>query len=297
MSAQEHFQTGRLTEAVQAALTTVKKQPNDLNARFFLAELFCFQGDWERADRQLDTVVKQPANATMRAQLFRHLIRAEIAREQVLSEGRPPELVVPLPLAAQLQLELCAAIRLKQSDDYRNLCDRALAAQTLVRGNCNGTDFEGLQDLDERFSSTLEVMTASGKYYWVPWSSVRSLAFTPAERPMDLIWRKAQVDVDGGPRGEVYVPVRYPFPNSETWDDAQRLGRATDWAGDETTVTTGVGQRMLLVGEEAVAIMELKLLTNSELPAAAEPSGVQKISIRGEASSRGGAGSHSESDL
>lgn len=269
MTAQEHFQAGRLAEAVQAAVATVKSNPNDLNSRFFFAELLCFQGEWERADRQLDTVVKQPANATLRAHLFRHLIRAEIVREQVLGEGRPPELVVALPESAQLQLELCAAFRLGQVADLPELSERIQSSQQVIKGKCNGNAFQELQDLDARFSGTLEVMTASGKYYWVPWSAVRALAFSPAERPMDLIWRKAQLDVNDGPVGEVYVPVRYPFPKSEIWNDSHRLGRATDWVGDESTITTGIGQKMFLVGEDAISIMEIQQLTNSELPARA----------------------------
>ena len=54
--ATKHFQAGRLSEAVTAALAEVKARPGDTARRLFLAELLCFAGELERADRQLDVV-------------------------------------------------------------------------------------------------------------------------------------------------------------------------------------------------------------------------------------------------
>ncbi len=154
MNATSQFQAGQLNDALATQLAEVKKDATNLNARFFLAELCCFVGDWERADRQLDVIVKHPDNATMRAQLLRQLIRTEVLREQVVREGRSPELVVALPRDAELQLELCAAIRAGQTEDYAGLIESAIAAQAAVTGTCNGEPFEGIQDLDDRYRGT-----------------------------------------------------------------------------------------------------------------------------------------------
>ena len=258
MNPKELYAAGKLDDAIQAALSAVKANPGDKNMRFFLAELLCFGGDWERADRQLDSVVQQTTDANLLALLFRQLIRAEVIRDQVFAEGRAPELVVALPRDAELQLELCAALRLNHSTDVPQLVSTAEEARAVVSGECNGQAFSGIRDLDDRIAGVLEVLTANGKYFWVPWVSVKTLEFEPPQRPMDLLWRKASIDVEGGPEGEVYVPTRYPGPQSAGWDEQLRLGRSTAWQGDEQSAMSGLGLRMLLVGEEALSIMELK---------------------------------------
>ncbi len=212
MNAEELFKTGRLAEATNEQLSVVKRNATDLDARFFLAELLCFQGDWERADKQLDVIVQHPQNLTLRAQLLRQLIRAETWREQVINDGRPPEVVVVLPPPVQEQLKLCLAMRSQQAGEYADIIDAMAQSQAPASGECNGKAFSNIEDLDDRFRGTIEVMTANGKYFWVPWQAVNKLQFTPPERPMDLIWRRALIDVEGGPKGESFVPVRYPLP-------------------------------------------------------------------------------------
>lgn len=261
MNPKDLYSAGKLDDAIQAALTAVKANPGDKNMRFFLAELLCFGGEWERADRQLDSVVQQSTDANLLALLFRQLIRAEIIRDQVFSEGRAPELVVALPRDAELQLELCAALRLKHGADVPKLVSAAEEARGAPSGECNGQAFTGIRDLDDRIAGVLEVLTANGKYFWVPWASVKTLELEKPQRPMDLLWRKASIDVAEGPEGEVYIPTRYPGAASPDWDAQLRLGRSTAWRGDEDTAVTGMGLRMLLAGEEALSIMELTSLS------------------------------------
>jgi type VI secretion system protein ImpE len=132
-----------------------------------------------------------------------------------------------------------------------------------VAGVADQQTFDDIRDLDDRLAGVLEVITTTGKYYWVPWRSVKVLEFHPAERPVDLIWRKASIEVENGPEGDVFIPVRYPNPSSENWDEQLRLGRATTWLGDEGEAVVGIGQRMLLIGEEAKAILDVSKITIS----------------------------------
>ena len=64
-------------KAVTAALEDVRKHPADAAKRTFLAELLCFTGDLERADKQLDVIASPEKPELMGALLFRQLIRAE----------------------------------------------------------------------------------------------------------------------------------------------------------------------------------------------------------------------------
>lgn len=249
------YSSGRLADAATAAISVVKGKPADVGARLFLAELLCFQGDWERAEKQLDAAAKQSQDDGFLALLIRQLIRGEILREQVFSEGRSPQLVGELPMDAKLQLEICTELRLHQN--AAELVEKAQEAREPIAGHCNDQPFDDIRDLDDRMAGILEVITATGKYYWVPSKSVKTLEFAKPERPVDLIWRKASIDVENGPEGEVFIPVRYPCPNAEGWDDQLRLGRATSWAGETTGAVIGLGQKMFLLGEEAKSMLEI----------------------------------------
>jgi type VI secretion system protein ImpE len=88
---------------------------------------------------------------------------------------------------------------------------------------------------------------------WVPLERVRSLAFEAPQRPRDLLWRRAAIEMKDGQEGIVYLPVIYPF-QAPDMPDALRLGRATDWPEAGAGPVRGVGQRVLLAGEEALPI-------------------------------------------
>jgi type VI secretion system protein ImpE len=66
--------------------------------------------------------------------------------------------------------------------------------------------------------------------------------------------------VEGGPDGDVYLPVMYAGSHEQA-DDRLRLGLATEWTDGETGPVRGIGQRELLVGENVLPILQIKNLT------------------------------------
>jgi type VI secretion system protein ImpE len=265
MSAQELFTAGKLPEAIAAALENVRNKPTDVNARFFLAELLCFDGAWERADKQLDTMMQQSSEPNMFAILFRQLVRGEVAREQIFRDGRAPELMVELPEYAKSQIRICLEFRAGDMAAAKSLADQAEAARPQFQGLVNGKAFSGgVRDLDDRLGGVAEVITAHGKCYWVPWENVKSIEFSKPERPLDLLWRKARVEITGGPSGEVYMPVRYPMLDANSCSPEVKLSRGTEWVGEEDEAVAGIGQRMLLVGEDPVSLLEIESLTRDD---------------------------------
>ncbi len=96
MNSSDLYRSGKLHAAIEAAIGEVKQKPSDVPSRFFLAELLCFAGDLDRADKQLEVLSKQDTQSAMMVSLFRQLIRGEIARQQVFQEGRAPEIATPL---------------------------------------------------------------------------------------------------------------------------------------------------------------------------------------------------------
>jgi type VI secretion system protein ImpE len=107
-------------------------------------------------------------------------------------------------------------------------------------------------------AGSFEVLTSTGKYFWIPTERVISAAFHAPTRQRDLIWRRVTMSVADGPEGDVYMPAIYVA--DEPLTDAQRLGRETDWREAEGGLVRGVGQRVFLAGEEAVDVMTVHTL-------------------------------------
>jgi type VI secretion system protein ImpE len=258
MDSKSLFDEGKLSEAFAAQLDYVKRNPTDLAERIFLAELACFLGDWERADKQLHAAETQAVDPLPLVSLLRNLVRGEIRREQFFDEVRAPDLLQPLNGHAEAQMKLAIQLR---DPSGENIAARIQESQDLhqtVKWLCDGQEVSGLLDLDDRFHGVAELITATGKYFWIPWNDIRKLEFEKPTRPRDLIWRKADIATDQGIQGKVYFPVRYPNPKG--WKQDQQLGRQTDWEVLVSNLTSGVGQRLLLLGEQDRGILEINKL-------------------------------------
>ena len=85
MQAKELFQEGKLSEAIEALVGEVKANPNDGARRTFLFELSCLVGDWERAERQLDVIGHQSAEAELGVMVYRANMKAEQERRRVFA--------------------------------------------------------------------------------------------------------------------------------------------------------------------------------------------------------------------
>ncbi|MHC4398298.1 MAG: type VI secretion system accessory protein TagJ [Planctomycetota bacterium] len=260
MSAKEHYQAGRLDDAVAAAAEEVKRHPTDVDRRGFLAELLCFTGELERADKHLDAMGHQNPEAIPGISMFRQLIRAEQARQQFFDEGRMPEFLDKPDERLRLHLE--ASIRIREGNDGEaaEFLGQAEQKRPKVSGTAGDEPFDDLRDLDDLTASYFEVLTSTGKYYWIPMERVETMECHAPVRPRDLLWRRVHMVVCGGPDGEVFLPALYAGSHTES-DDQMRLGRATDWSGGDGTPARGRGQRTFLLGDQDHGILTLGNLT------------------------------------
>ncbi len=257
MNAAELYRSGQVAEAIAAATEEVKRHPGETGPRGLLAELLCFAGEFERADKQLDTLGQQDIASALGISLFRQLLRAEQARQQFHAEGRMPELLDAAPPRVKLHLEASLRIREGQPAEAAALLDRAEEQRPEFPGVSGGRPFSDIRDIDDLTSSFFEVLTTTGKYYWIPMERVELIEFRAPLRPRDLVWRRAHMVVRGGPDGEVFLPALYAGSHADP-DDRIRLGRLTNWQGGENAPIRGMGQRMFALGEEDVGILELK---------------------------------------
>jgi type VI secretion system protein ImpE len=252
MNARDLYCAGKLEEAIEAANGEVRQNPADADARAFLADLLSLIGNFERADVQLDALAKILPGAGAAVALGRQLVRAEQWRQQCFQEGRVPELLGAPEERLQLHLRALAELRAGDPAAAAELLERAEALRRPLRGRGSAGAFEDFRDADDLVGGFFEVLTSTGKYYWVPMERVARLELRPLERPRDVLWRRAAMEVRSGPEGDVYLPAIYaPLPQ----ELAARLGRTTEWS--ESAPVRGVGARCFLVGEELRTLHEL----------------------------------------
>jgi type VI secretion system protein ImpE len=258
MNAADLLRAGRLTDAIAAAQAAVRKAPLDLAGRILLAELLVFSGNLERADVLLDAASTIDPSATMVVAEFRQLIRADMARRQLFRDGRVPELLSDATEAQTLQLAALVSTRAGDLATATRQSAAAEEARPRVPGRHGDVAFDDFRDADDLLAGNFEVLTTTGKYFWIPSERVVSAEFHPPKRPRDLIYRRVSMTVADGPDGDVYLPAIYSAGDDST--ELQRLGRETDWQQAEGGPVRGVGQRVFLIGEDDSAIMELGAL-------------------------------------
>lgn len=257
----ELYQAGQLDEAIEQALSVVKTHPSDTTARVQLVDLCAIAGQWERADRQLDTIQNQDPAAAVGVALIRQLIRAELARHECFQQGRLPELIGEPAEHIRLHLRAIASLRAGDAAEAVQLLAEAAEKTPPCQATVNGQAAPDLRDLDDLTAAILEVHTSTGKYYWIDWRQVAQLEVHPPKRPRDLLWRQATLTVIDGPEGEVYLPAIYPATYADGTDASLRLGRSTDWMEGEAGLCRGTGQKMLLVAGEALPLMQLETVS------------------------------------
>jgi type VI secretion system protein ImpE len=253
------FRAGRLAEAVAAANAAVRKAPAELAPRVLLAELLLFAGNPERADVVLDAGSAVDPQAAIVIAEFRQLLRADLARRQQRHDGRVPEFLGEPTAALAAILKAYVALRAGDPAEATALAGHAEALRPRVSGTVDGVRFDDFRDADDLHAGYFEVLTTTGKYFWIPTERAETIQFEAPKRARDLYWRRVTMSVRDGPDGVVYLPVIYGqvSDGKDSPGDELRLGRATDWIDDQVGPVRGVGQRVFLAGEELVSIMDV----------------------------------------
>ena len=137
MNAAEHFEAGRLQEAIAAqkrgrSATTGRSEPARLPGRVAL-----FRGRPDCADRQLDAIVQLNPQLAVGISLFRQLVRAEQARDQFYSAGRLPEFLDGPTAVLRLHLEASIWLREGKPAEAVRLLAEAEEQRVKVAGVCH----------------------------------------------------------------------------------------------------------------------------------------------------------------
>lgn len=255
MTARELLEAGRLTEALNALNESVRTRPTDATLRIFLFELLCLQGALDRAARQLEVLTAQARDPAFElgVRLYRQLLDSERVRQQVFHHGMAAAFLAP---PSPSVLRYAALVRsLPAVEDTGQMLAEAEEASPAIGGRFRERSFSHFRDADDRLAPVLEVHR-DGKYYWLPLHHVKTLSVPSPQTLRELIWVRARVELHDGSGGEVFVPVRYVDSHTHA-NELVRLGRMTEWEALSGALVVGMGQRVFLVDDEEVPLLEL----------------------------------------
>lgn len=233
-TARKLFDEGKLSQAIEALGAELRNNPSDAQRRTFLFELLCFAGLWDRADKQLEVLAgadlgaapKHSKDRRLGALLYRAAIAAERTRQEMFQTKIPDHDGKP------------------------------------AGGTFNGRAVQSIADADPRIGPRLEVL-AGETYMWVPFEHIASVEMEPPKRLRDLLWAPATIhtgaDFNGADLGEVLLPVISPFSSAHA-DENVRLGRMTVWEPNGDGLEIPFGQKMLLVDDEEIPLLDLRKL-------------------------------------
>jgi type VI secretion system protein ImpE len=276
MTAKELFQAGKLQEAIDALVQEVKTNPTDTARRTFLFELSCFAGDWERAERQLDVIGHQSAQAELGVMIFRANIKAEQERRRLFVEGVQPHFLNEPPAYVDLYIAAINQMRQGQAADARATLDKAEEERPAMFGRSGDKEFEDFRDYDDFVAPVLE-MIVKDRYVWLPFEQIKRMEISPPKQLRDLLWASARVESLDGTIGEVYVPALYAG-SSDYADDAVKLGRMTDWNQVGEEIYRAVGLRLFVTDGKESSVFEagaVEFHPASQESSTAQPEAIQ----------------------
>ncbi len=266
MDARNLIMAGKLAEARKQLTEEVKAAPADPGKRTLLFQVLSFCGEWDRAERHLDVIVSQEAKSETGVQVYKNILHAEKERFEVAKRlGRPSVLPKTPPY---FELYFDALKRLSQGDieGAASAFDQISAARPAISGTINGKSFEGFEDTDASLSLFLEGIVHD-RYVWIPMEAIRELIISEPKTLFDLLWIPAHVTTQEGLSIGCYLNVLYPGSSAHE-DDRVKLGRMTDWIPLAGPFFKGVGQHVFQIGEEEMAILEIREVSFKNLVAA-----------------------------
>lgn len=249
---------GDLDSALSRAKGAVRDQPGDPEARARLFQMFCLNGEWDRAEAQLDALLTSSSVQSPIWKQFQILMKLERQRREAHETAAAPAIVGE---PQDWMAAFAKSFELHQSGDVAAgaaLRETALADAPAAAGQCDGVEFEWLMDGDGRYGPMLEAfLPTEGDYCWVPFSSLTSLRIEKPSQLNHFVWAPAHFTWSDGRVLHGFVPTRY-FGSEASDDPAHALARGTDWVDAGSEVFTGRGQRVLLSADNDFPLLEIR---------------------------------------
>jgi len=261
MTAETLLHAGDPHAAQEALQGQVKKQPADPKLRVFLFQLMAINGQWKRAQAQLEITGQLDSEAEPMVQAYRDVLNCELHREAVF-KGKSKPLIFGEPEEwVALLVEAQQAFSRGEADLFSKLNEQAFEKADTRSGKINGDNFDWLADADQRFGPVFEFMF-NGQYYWVPMSRVSKLHTDKPTDLRDLIWLPAEVTWTNGGKIMVMIPARYPCIEGVSGNGL--LARRTDWVTRTDDLVEGTGQRVFATDQDDYSLLQVRSIEFDE---------------------------------
>lgn len=245
--------------AINAAINHVKGKPTDMTARTFLFELLALAGEYDRADKQLDVLGQQDANALIGAQIYRQCTDGERKRQKVFTADAVPEFITARPAYVQYLLDAIRELRNGNADAAREKLEQSEEERPAIAGKLNGEKgFADFRDYNDLTASVLEIFL-KGEYIWLPLEFIKKIEIPSRKNLRDIYWTQATVEMKDGTNGEIHLLGLYAntFKHS---DNEIRTGKATDWIEAGGDIYAGAGTRLFWYDGEAKPLVEIETI-------------------------------------
>lgn len=249
---------GDLDAALSQAKGAVRDDPGEPENRARLFQLFCFNGEWDRAEAQLDALMTSSAVQAPIWKQFQMLMKLDRQRRDCHENAAAPAIVGD---PEDWMAGFAKAFELHQAGDIAGGAEmraEALSDASAVAGNIDNVEFAWLMDGDARYGPMLEAfLPTEGDYCWVPFSALTSLRIEKPSQINHFIWAPAHFTWNDGRVLHGFVPSRYA--GSETSKNASHaLARGTDWVDAGSDTFTGLGQRVLMSSDDDFPLLDIR---------------------------------------
>jgi len=261
---------GRLDEALAQLQSEVRRSPADPRQRTFLFQMLSVLGQWDRAANQLEVVGELDAKALPMVQMYRTALTCEVLRAAVFAGDKTP-LVFGDP--EDWLAPLFESVRLAAKGNHEQaekLRAEALDQAPTTSGRIDDQPFEWIADADSRLGPVCEAII-NGKYYWVPFHRLHTIALEPPADLRDFVWMPARLTFANGGETVGLIPSRYPG-SERSPDGLVRLARKTEWTQAGESTYLGLGQRMFATDHGEYSLLDVRRI---DLGAAAEGAAAQ----------------------
>lgn len=249
---------GDLKGAIEEAIKLVKTHPTNVAARTFLFELSCFSGDWDRAEKQLDAIGHQDANAMIGSLIYRQNFKCERDRMNLFANNTQPETIMGFPPYVKELLKAIDLVRTGELASARQILDQVDEDRPAFSVTVNGEGFADLRDYNDLTMCVFEAFVKD-TYVWLPFEQITSVEFLERKSLRDVYWPQAKVEMTNGTSGEMFIPSLY----ANSWkheDDQVRLGRTVDWRDLGNDLFVGEGTRLYWMSGRDKPILDIKTI-------------------------------------
>jgi type VI secretion system protein ImpE len=254
LNVDELIETGKLAQAERIQKEACRANPDDPAGWLRMAEIHCYQRNFEKVDKLLRTRLTGSAEAeTLRAILD---CESQYAEDRLQTFGTPPpELLKRIEAAQRLFFE--------NDDTAIDTIDELDETAPYLHGYVDGREFEGIRDSDDLRAPLLDVFHGN-RFVWVAFRQIRKLRIHPAATQLDHLYRPATLWLHDGTETAIRIPARYPRTHVSR-KPLLRVARATDY-GEEFGLTVGLGLRTFLIGEEELPLGDFTQLEFRRMP-------------------------------